>query len=727
MPDLTNKNGGKETDFFSSPILNSPYEKPTLYWELDENGAPTDEIKNGRRVSEFLTPIARAKTIRADAQTSLDFVITDDGQEYDASYAVINKIRVEVEDWRNLSEMSKWNVTPETARLLNHWRNYKFSNQRPFFCQIEAAEVLIWLTEVAPKYEQGKRILSYIKQGNEDANPNLYRIALKLATGAGKTTVMAMIIAWQVINAVRYPNSKMFTKGFVIVAPGLTIKDRLRVLMPNDPESYYFQREIIPLDFSNEIKKARIVITNYHVFKLKDKIELASGTRNLLSGRHGEEVSMTETEGQMLQRVIPELLGMKHIMVINDEAHHCYREKPTIEEDKKEKIDAEEKEEIKARKEMARLWCSGLEAINKKIGCRVIDLSATPFFLRGSGYKEGTLFPWTVSDFSLMDAIECGIVKLPRVPVADNSPEEMTLPIYRDLWKHISKRMPKKNRSNGGGLDPSQLPPELCTAIDVLYGSYEKTFELWEKAKMGFPPCFIFVCQNTAISKLVYDYISGYKYGENGMFRDGRCKLFRNFDEYGNPLAKPNTILVDSAQLESGESLSSDFLTAAAPEIERFKREIIERTGNRTEADNLTDADLLREVMNTVGKKGKLGGDIRCVVSVSMLTEGWDANNVTHILGLRAFGTQLICEQVVGRALRRSNYELNENGKFEAEYADIFGIPFDFASKAILVEPKPPKPITLVKALSPERDSSEIQFPNIDGYRADIKTESFSA
>ena len=719
------------SDFFESPILNSPYELPTRHWQLDEKGQPTNVIENGRRIASYVTPVARVKkTTKQDSleqqQFEFDDTIKDEdgSQEYE-TYSWINRVREAVTAWRQLPE-SQWGVTPETARLLRHWRTHHFQNQRPFFCQIEAVEVLIWLTEVAPRNKKAwSDILTHIERGNEDANPGLYRVALKLATAAGKTTVMAMIIAWQTINAVRYPNSKMFTKGFLIVAPGLTIKDRLRVLQPNDPESYYKKRELIPLDYSNEIMKAKIVITNYHVFKLKDELEISSGTRSLLNGRHGPQITTLETEGKMLQRVLPELMGTKNILVINDEAHHCYREKPHNEAE--DDIPKDETDEVNERKEMARLWISGLEAVQRQLGCRIVDLSATPFFLRGSGYSEGKLFPWTVSDFSLMDAIECGIVKLPRVPVADNDPHKDEAPMFRELWKRVGKDMPKKNRANGGLLDPGHLPPALCTAIESLYGHYAKTFELWQEAGMPVPPCFIFVCQNTAISKLIYDYISGYKLNEQTTPKAGHCPLFSNYDEAGNPLAKPRTILVDSMQLESGEALSSDFKLAASDEIERFKREIRERTGNAAAAEKLSDSDLLREIMNTVGKPDTLGGEIRCVVSVSMLTEGWDANNVTHILGLRAFGTQLICEQVIGRALRRANYELDENGHFAAEYADIYGIPFDFTAKATPSKPVQPRKITTVHALSPERDNVEIRFPLLDGYRVDIGDKTIKA
>ena len=257
----------------------------------------------------------------------------------------------------------------------------------------------------------------------------------------------------------------------------------------------------------------------------------------------------------------------------------------------------------------------------------MIDLSATPFFLRGSGYAEGTLFPWTMSDFSLMDAIECGIVKLPRVPIADNIPG-VDMPKFRNLWEHIRTRMPKKGRGKAKTLDPLSLPAELLTALDALYGHYVKTFDLWKAAGVKTPPCFIIVCNNTSTSKLLYDYVSGF-YRESGddppILVNGRLPLFCSFDEHGQPLARPNTLLIDSEQLESGDALDEGFRKMAADEIDRFRREIIERTGDRRQAENLTDQDLLREVMNTVCKPGHLGESIRSVVSESMLTEGWDA------------------------------------------------------------------------------------------------------
>ena len=343
--------------------------------------------------------------------------------------------------------------------------------------------------------------------------------------------------------------------------------------------------------------------------------------------------------------------------------------------------------------------------------------------------REGTLFPWTVSDFSLMDAIESGIVKLPRVPVADNiAAGEM--PRFRNLWHHIGKKMPKRGRTKGGGLDPLDIPIDLQTALQALYGHYAKTFELWYERGVEVPPCFIIVCNNTSTSKLVYDFVSGFeRKHEDGSttFEHGRLALFRNFDETGQPLAQPRTLLIDSTQLESGDALDKNFRDAARDEIEQFRREIIARTGDRRQAENLSDQNLLREVMNTVGKKDRLGGGTRCVVSVSMLTEGWDANTVTHVLGVRAFGTQLLCEQVIGRSLRRQSYHLNEDGVFNVEYADVLGIPFDFTARPVVAPPQPPPETIQVKAISPERAACEIHFPRVQGYRVELPEERVSA
>ena len=719
--------------FFEQPVLNSPYECPSRHWELDEAGQPTQKIIESRRQAEFIMAVPKAKKRKGSSADQAPLVF-DEGkglstqkQQYEHT-AIINGVRRQVDRWRSIPDPSQWQVTPETARLLQHWRHHRFSGIRPFFCQVEAVETAIWLIEVAPRTGRvGKDFLDHLANANNDANPDLPRLALKLATGAGKTTVMAMLIAWQTVNAVRRPQSSRFTRGFLVVTPGITIKDRLRVLQPNDPDSYYRSRELVPSDMLPDLEKAKIVITNYHAFKLRERLELSKGGRSLLQGR-GEALTTLETEGQMLQRVMPELMGVKNVLVLNDEAHHCYREKPGEEEEGELKGD--DRKEAEKNREAARLWISGIETVVRKLGVsRVMDLSATPFFLRGSGYAEGTLFHWTMCDFSLMDAIECGIVKLPRVPVADNIPGG-DMPKFRNLWEHIRADMPKKGRGKAEHLDPLSLPVELQTALEALYGHYAKTFNLMKEAGINVPPCFIVVCNNTSTSKLVYDFISGFhRENDDGSttLEIGRLELFRNFDEHGNPYPRPRTLLIDSEQLESGNALDKDFRNMAADEIERFRREIVERTGDPRQAENISDPDLLREVMNTVGKPGRLGDSIRCVVSVSMLTEGWDANTVSHVLGVRAFGTQLLCEQVIGRALRRQSYDLNEDGLFDVEYADVLGIPFDFTAKPVVVTPKPPRETVQVKAVRPERDALEIRFPRVAGYRVELPEERLRA
>jgi type III restriction enzyme len=334
------------------------------------------------------------------------------------------------------------------------------------------------LTEVARQQKRYAKFWEHLKGANEQANPELLRVAMKMATGSGKTTVMAMLIGWQTVNAVRSPTSNLFSRGFLTNTPGITIRDRLRVLLPDDPENYYRTRELLPADMLSDIAKAKIVITNFHAFKRRETMDLSKVGRALLQGR-GEAPETIETEGQMLQRACGELMALKNVVVINDEAHHCYRAKPQT--DDEAELKGDDKDEVKKNNEAARLWISGIEALKHKIGVRAVyDLSATPFFLRGSGYAEGTLFPWTVSDFSLMDAIECGIVKLPRVPVADNLPGNP--PALDDRISHSRTRQAgvlvacvsanchaldrRRRRHRHATLDRSRIPKKpSCSAL----------------------------------------------------------------------------------------------------------------------------------------------------------------------------------------------------------------------------------------------------------------------
>jgi type III restriction enzyme len=555
-----------------------------------------------------------------------------------------------------------------------------------------------------------------------------------MATASGKTVVLAILIAWQALNKKANTQDARFSDAFLIVTPGITIRDRLRVLLPSDPNNYYQAMEILPAEWMGDVREAKIVVTNFHAMILKEKGEGARLTKKILGA--DETGAFKESPDQMARRVCRELGNKKNIIVINDEAHHCYRRRVGGDTDE-DVLKGEDRRDAEKRNEEARIWISGLEAIKAKTGVKVVyDLSATPFFLRGSGYAEGTLFPWVISDFSLIDAIESGIVKVPRVPVSDDAMHG-DQPMYRDLWVHVKADLPRKGRKTEEEGGEPQLPAELQGALEALYKHYAEVYRQWEgdshAQEHSTPPVYIVVCQNTNISKLVFQWIAGWekKAGdEETVVVPGNLALFSNVRPDGRGgtewAQRPNTILVDSAQLESGEAMSAEFKKMAAAEIAEFKDEYQARFPGR-DPEELTDEDLLREVMNTVGKKGKLGEHVKCVVSVSMLTEGWDANTVTHILGVRAFGTQLLCEQVVGRGLRRRSYMLNDDGHFEAEYAEVFGVPFSFipCSKAEK-QPRMGKIPTRVRAIE-ERAHLEITFPRLVGYRYELASEKLSA
>ncbi|NLF69335.1 MAG: DEAD/DEAH box helicase family protein [Candidatus Anammoximicrobium sp.] len=715
-----------------NPVINSPFEEPKRHFRFDEQGI-TNQIESTRRISQYFVPIAKPRKKTKDKQLTFDEWTEDRIEEN----KTVNAIRQLVKIWREGRYSD--DVTRQTARLLEYWcRNDR--TRRLFFCQIEALETLIYITEVAKKYGH-TWIENDLRRFNEDANAGLLRIAAKMATGSGKTVVMAMLIVWHVLNKLANPKDARFTDTFLIVTPGITIRDRLRVLLPSDPGNYYRALDLVPPDLMDKLGQAKIVITNYHAFLRREKVKAASLTKAIL--QQSEDSPFTESEGEMVRRVCRSLGNKRQIIVINDEAHHCYRRRAG---DDEVKLSGEDRKEAEKRDAAARVWISGLEAVQRSIGIKnVYDLSATPFFLRGSGYGEGHLFPWVVSDFSLIDAIECGIVKVPRVPVADNA---MTgdQPTYRDLWPRIRDDLPKKGRKTDAITGEPKLPAVLEGALQSLYANYAKCYERWQnndeaRANGLTPPVFIVVCNNTNVSKMVFDYIAGWEKpvpDGSTVAVPGRLDIFSNVAG-GQFTDRPNTILVDSEQLESGDAMSDDFKKIAAREIDEFKAEYRRRFPG-SDPEKLTDEDLLREVLNTVGKPGKLGENVKCVVSVSMLTEGWDANTVTHILGVRAFGTQLLCEQVVGRGLRRMSYHAEPCtlplpdgtvASFEAfpvEYAEVYGVPFSFIPSAgSSADPKPGPIPTRVRALEDRRRACEITFPRIDGYRYELPAERLTA
>lgn len=697
-----------------NPVINSPFVVPNRHFVFGETGI-TDAIADGRRPSSYFMPIAASR--RSKGQEPL--FDTEWTQERIEENKFINEVRAVIRDWRDRGYPG---VTQVSSQLLNYWIDPE-REKKLFFCQIEALETAIYLTEVAEK-SGANWILDHLRDANLNANPGLERLAFKMATGTGKTVVMAMLIAWHCLNKKAAPTDTRFSDTFLVVTPGITIRDRLRVLQPWDEENYYRERDLVPPQLFSELLQAQILVTNFHSFLLRDKLKTGKLNKALL------KTDGLETPEEMVRRVCRALGTKKNIVVLNDEAHHCYRRKATT---STETLSAEDKAEVKEREEEAKVWISGLEAVTKKIGTRAIfDLSATPFFLKGSGYDEGTLFPWVVSDFALIDAIESGIVKIPRVPVADNSGTGEQ-PTYRNLWLRIRDELPKKGRKTQAVEDQTVLPVELEAAIRSLYGNYKQYFEMWDadkasQARGATPPVFIVVCNNTNVSKMVFDYIAGWEKVIDGqtVVQAGALDILRNDDGAGNWKQTPVSILIDSSQLESGDALTDDFKLAAKNEIEEFKLQFAKRNGGR-DAEDISDSEILREVMNTVGKPGKLGENVRCVVSVSMLTEGWDANTVTHVLGVRAFSTQLLCEQVVGRALRRRSYATNDQGFFEPEYAEIYGVPFSFIpTSGSSPNPKPPVVATRVRALE-SREHLRIEFPHITGYRYKFEQEKLTA
>lgn len=712
-----------------NPIINSPYIEPSRHFKADERGI-SDEVLELRRPSmRYVSGMPRTR--KRDRQLELNLADGAFSAEMQEENEFINRVRAAIGEWRRKEYPG---ITKTSRDLLHYWSDEERENKL-FFCQIEALETLIYINEVAEKTGD-VWIGNEIRRANLEANPGLYRLAFKMATGSGKTVVIAMIIAYHTLNKVRYPQDTRFTDAFAIITPGITIRDRLNVLHPNDPQNYYQKRDIVPHQDFELLQGAVVLVMNYHQMELRANQRFQMGATLRATGLVKDEVQK-ESPNAMVNRAFKSLLNKPRVLVINDEAHHCYREKPNS-----EKLSGDDRKEADENNEAARVWISGLEALTNKMNVNaIIDLSATPYFLRGSGYEEGTLFPWTVSDFSLLDALECGVVKIPRLPVESNTIKQTEMPEFRNLWDHISDdpHMPKKGlkaakKEDGYDLSTIILPTKLQEALESLYGSYEKYYKDYEEYKKQnpavMPPVMIVVCNNTTVSKMVYRWIAGYEVETPTRIaiEKGNLPIFRN--ENGTQmLERPNTLIVDSAQLESGEQIDPEFKKTFAKEIGDFHKEYRKRFPGRQDP---SDEELLREVMNTVGKPGKLGENIKCVVSVSMLTEGWDVNTVTHILGVRAFTTQLLCEQVVGRALRRVDYSAEidpEDGveKFSPEYAEVYGVPFNFL-KAEGGGPKPPpKFVHRVMALEGREEQYEITFPRLEGYRYELNESKLAA
>ena len=751
-----------------SPILNNPYEEPILHYDADLDGnLDYTKILQGRRpyASNIgITPKAIKAALFGNEDVEFD----------DPNASFINSIREEVKKWR---EKGYPRTTRVTRELLTFWFNNpeRQNFEKLFFCQREAVETAVYLNEVADLDPNiGRNILRQlderIHEVSEKEEDILPRTAFKMATGTGKTVVMAMLILYNYLNKKTNPTDTRFADHFLIVAPGITIRDRLGVLFidetrksnSEDYNDYYHKRNLIPRNYESILGglNSSITITNFHQFEPKTysgkKASPMDGKLIYKSGEGMVKQNDKEEYSSVLSRLLGKLPKSKRIVVLNDEAHHCYLPKT--------KGKGEEAEE----NENAMVWYEGLKQL-KLNGYKlqhVYDLSATPYYLKGSGYPEYSLFPWVVSDFGLVEAIESGLVKIPFLPSADNS-SALDEPKLRNIYTHISGELPKKGqkktkkeaKENGEEKAFGEIPPNLPALLNTALEQFEKDYEEYdkgvriageEKANLySTPPVFIVVCNNTTVSKEVFKYIAGYETIDaegNPIYIDGKFPIFSNFKN-GIPLSKQPSLLIDSAAIDNaGGVVNEDFKKVFAEEIKNFKREYSQLHGEGS-ADSLTDGDILREVVNSVGKQDTLGSHIRCVVSVSMLTEGWDANTVTHVMGIRAFGSQLLCEQVAGRALRRRNYELlpyNKDGeeidsknlkkykeenviwKFPPEYAHIIGIPFKTFKGGGTGTPPPPQPKTAIFPIK-ERKHLEIKFPNLTGYRFERLDGEFKA
>ncbi len=765
-----------------NPILNNPYREPEYHYNVDADGnLDYNSILQGRRPY-----IGRINISPNAVRNSQLFNAEDVVNDPDADF--INGLRKEVKSWREKGYPS---VTRVTRELLNFWFNNpeRMNYQKLFFCQQEAIETAVYLNEVAERDPNiGRNLLRQLNDRRESVSTQwedvLPRTAFKMATGTGKTVVMAMLILYHYLNKVEYHNDTRFADHFLLVAPGITIRDRLGVLKidestanRNQKKDYYHLRGLIPDQYEKVLGglNSAITITNYHQFEPKvysgKKASPLDGkmTYNPVTGEM-EKQSDKEEFTSVLSRILGPGKKGKRFIILNDEAHHCYLPKEKEGRGKKDEETTEGEEENKK----AMVWYEGLRQM-KKLGYKlqqVYDLSATPYYLKGSGYPEYSLFPWVVSDFGLVEAIESGLVKIPFLPSIDDT-QDLTEPKLRNIYEHIRSELPKKGQkaakkkakeeaeANGTELPIGEQQPKLPTlltfALEQFVDDYEKynqgIREAGEEAVGLFttPPVFIVVCNNTTVSKEVFKHIAGYETqyvekDENGndvvktSYVDGIFPIFSNYSN-GIPKNVFPSLLIDSAAIEeAGATINDEFKRVFRDQINEFKREYAITHGSGS-AEQLTDGDILREVVNTVGKHGLLGGHIKCVVSVSMLTEGWDANTVTHVCGVRAFGSQLLCEQVAGRALRRRSYELvpydcrtgkqiaskdihrynpeNIIEKFQPEYAHIIGVPFKTFKGGTSAPPVAPKPTTTIRALKERREEMEIRFPNIVGYRSE--------
>ena len=704
------------------PILNNPYEEPKQHWLYDKTGVATKTP--GRRKATYWWTTLRTGT----AQAELEGIGTDFGG---TDMPLVNALREDVRRWR----VSNYEgATPITRQLLRHWWSPDRA-RRLFFCQIEAVETVVYLTEIlgsgrSPRWKAALSREDYEKllkgerpdmaaTATEDFNPTfadrpenqdykpLTRHCCKMATGSGKTVVMSMLIAWAFCNRARVPGDDRFPESVLVCCPNLTVKERLQVLRPDtNGENYYEKFDIVPSVLRPMLNQGKVLVTNWHAFAPESPHAEAGGTYKVVDkGVEGADA--------FARRLLGDLYGNGPILVLNDEAHHAWRPAP-IDEAVRSRRRVETEQVVgtvdESEQNEATVWVDGLDRLNNSVGVKVcVDLSATPFYLDGTGHIPGSPFPWLVSDFGLIDAIESGITKIPRLPVSDTTGRPDSR--FFRLWEDIK-----------GKCEPSQLRrgkpiPEAVwlhgqAALETLSSQWKERFKYYGEMRPGqnfVPPVIIVVCDNTDIAQLFFEKISGETEEEieETSGRGGK-KIKRKVKRYN-----PNS--VSFPELANTETVTRTL---------RIDNRLLDEVEAGDGSTKQKEGEKLRELIASVGVRGTPGEQIRCVVSVQMLTEGWDANNVTQILGLRAFGSQLLCEQVVGRGLRRMSYEIDpETGLLSPEYADVFGIPFS----VIPFKGRPKdrveigdKPQTMVKALT-ERSEMEMRFPVVDGFVTDMR------
>jgi type III restriction enzyme len=636
----------------SSLIINSPFVEPQRFWA--ENTDRTLRLEGTRRPAGY------------------EIIDTRENTRRKVSIPLVDDIRQRVAQWRD----DGWpGVTAVTRELLGHWWDLErvSGRQYPFyFCQLEAIETLIWYAEAQEEYRQGINV-----QG--DGGP-FERLCNKMATGSGKTTVMAMIITWQVLNALTYPNSpRKYSSAVLLIAPGLTVKDRLRVLLPGDAENYYDSFMICPSEaMRQKLNRADVLIENWHTL-----MPLKAQERSVVK-------KGAESDEAFTRRVLGKLALYKNFVVINDEAHHAYRTPADV------KISKAEAEALGIDLNEATRWVEGLDRIHRtRRIARCFDLSATPFAPTGRTNTEAGLFSWVVSDFGLNDAIEAGLVKTPRVVVRDDAlPNAQTL---RPKLYHLFREPEVAEDLNRKAEPHEALPALVQQAYTLLGADWRETARAWKEAGHQSPPVMLTVCNRTETAARVEHYFS---------------KGYAHWPELHDPA---RTFRVDSKVLEKaeiGETATAD------KDYDLRLRQIVEAARipepNKEALRDLKKEELLRELVDTVGKRDKAGQDLQNVVSVAMLSEGWDAKNVTHIMGLRAFTSQLLCEQVIGRGLRRVSYDMDAQGLYVPEFVNVFGVPLSIALQPGEggASPPPPKPSTQVESLS-ARNVYEIKWPNI--------------